>query len=215
MPNYHNVLAISNSLFNLIKQRVSTTFTQASLWGRPELLMLNFSKNSAVAWFPWWLRMVNGERILFLEERTKKEKRESSGRPQGEACPFFARNPKIGRTCKPEQTERDLPFVLIAAFPSSSSQSPIEAGAEDEFRGQRGHKYCPVVDNDRAVLEMSPMDPSSLSSSSSSLPVHQASLNLSQSSLVPAASPVRDSPTQQTHPKTLVSKNLGTFYPLA
>ncbi|KAM1102453.1 hypothetical protein ACFX2I_011089 [Malus domestica] len=100
--------------------------------------------------------------------------------------PFFARNPKIGRTRKPEQTERDLPFVLIAAFPSSfvliaafpssSSQRPVEAGAEDEFRGQRGHKYRPVVDNDRAVLEMSPMDPSSSSCSSSSLPVHQASL---------------------------------------
>ncbi|KAM1330993.1 hypothetical protein ACFX13_044316 [Malus domestica] len=90
--------------------------------------------------------------------------------------PFFARNPKIGRTRKPEQIERDLPFVLIAAFPSSSSQRPIEAGAEDEFRGQMGHKYRPVVDNDRAVLEMSPMDPSSSSSSSSSLPVHQASL---------------------------------------
>ncbi|KAM1561620.1 hypothetical protein ACFX1Z_004727 [Malus domestica] len=52
----------------------------------------------------------------------------------------------------------------------------VEAGAEDEFRGQRGRKYRPVVDNDRAVLEMSPMDPSSSSSSSSSLPVHQASL---------------------------------------
>ncbi|CAN6679130.1 unnamed protein product [Malus baccata var. baccata] len=116
-----------------------------------------------------------------------------------EMSPFFARNPKIGRTRKQEQTERDLPFILIAAFPSSSSQRPVEAGAEDEFRGQRGHKYRPVVDNDRAVLEMSPMDPSSSSSSSSSLPVHQASLNLSQSSLVPAASPVRDSPAQQTH----------------
>ncbi|TQE14326.1 hypothetical protein C1H46_000245 [Malus baccata] len=52
----------------------------------------------------------------------------------------------------------------------------VHTGAEDEFRGQRGRKYRPVVDNDRAVLEMSPMDPSSSSSSSSSLPVHQASL---------------------------------------
>lgn len=53
----------------------------------------------------------------------------------------------------------------------------VEAGAEEEFRGQRGRKYRPVVDDDRAVLEMSSMDPSSSSSSSSSsLPVHQASL---------------------------------------
>ena len=49
------------------------------------ILMLNFSKNSVAMWFLWWLRMVNGERILFLEERPKKEKRESYGRPQGEA----------------------------------------------------------------------------------------------------------------------------------
>ncbi|KAB2637176.1 cation-chloride cotransporter 1-like [Pyrus ussuriensis x Pyrus communis] len=52
----------------------------------------------------------------------------------------------------------------------------VEAGAEEEFRGQMGRKYRPVVDDDRAVLEMSSMDPSSSSSSSSSLPVHQASL---------------------------------------
>ncbi|KAM1514886.1 hypothetical protein ACFX15_013542 [Malus domestica] len=53
----------------------------------------------------------------------------------------------------------------------------IEAGTEEEFRGQRGCKYHPVVDDDCAVLEMSSMDPSSSSSSSlSSLPVHQASL---------------------------------------
>ncbi|CAB4276544.1 unnamed protein product [Prunus armeniaca] len=51
----------------------------------------------------------------------------------------------------------------------------VEAGVEDEFHGKSGRKYRPVVDDDRAVLEMSSMDPSS-SSSSSALPVHQASL---------------------------------------
>ncbi|VVA29314.1 PREDICTED: cation-chloride [Prunus dulcis] len=52
----------------------------------------------------------------------------------------------------------------------------VEAGGEDEFHGKSGRKYRPVVDDDRAVLEMSSMDPSSSSSSSSTLPVHQASL---------------------------------------
>ncbi|ONI11133.1 hypothetical protein PRUPE_4G088900 [Prunus persica] len=52
----------------------------------------------------------------------------------------------------------------------------VEAGGEDEFHGKSGRKYRPVVDDDRAVLEMSSMDPSSSSSSSSALPVHQASL---------------------------------------
>lgn len=51
----------------------------------------------------------------------------------------------------------------------------VEAGVEEEFRGRRGRKYRPVVDDDdRAVLEMSSMDPSS--SSSSSVSAHQASL---------------------------------------
>nr|XP_011460655.1 PREDICTED: cation-chloride cotransporter 1 isoform X1 [Fragaria vesca subsp. vesca] len=44
----------------------------------------------------------------------------------------------------------------------------VEAGGDDEFQGRRGRKYRPVVDDDdRAVLEMSSMDPSSSSSSSS------------------------------------------------
>ncbi|KAB2632686.1 cation-chloride cotransporter 1-like [Pyrus ussuriensis x Pyrus communis] len=50
----------------------------------------------------------------------------------------------------------------------------VEAGAEDEFDGQRGCKYRSVVNDDCAVLEISPMDPSS--SSSTSLPIHQALL---------------------------------------
>lgn len=51
----------------------------------------------------------------------------------------------------------------------------IEGGGDDQFHAPRGRKYSPVVDDDdRAVLEMSSMDPSG--SSSSSLPVHQASL---------------------------------------
>ncbi|KAJ7969068.1 cation-chloride cotransporter 1-like [Quillaja saponaria] len=41
----------------------------------------------------------------------------------------------------------------------------IEGGGEDDFQGQRGRKYRPVVANDRAVLEMSSMDPGSSSSS--------------------------------------------------
>ncbi|XP_048141047.1 cation-chloride cotransporter 1 isoform X3 [Rhodamnia argentea] len=45
----------------------------------------------------------------------------------------------------------------------------IESGAEDEFPQQGRRKYRPVVAHDRAVLEMSSMDPGS-SSSSSSLP---------------------------------------------
>ncbi|KAM1024871.1 hypothetical protein ACFX15_037415 [Malus domestica] len=44
----------------------------------------------------------------------------------------------------------------------------VEASAENEFRGQRGRKYHLVVNNDRVVLKMSPMDPSS--SSPTSLP---------------------------------------------
>lgn len=51
----------------------------------------------------------------------------------------------------------------------------IEGGGDDQFHAPRGRKYSPVVDDDdRAVLQMSSMDPSG--SSSSSLPVHQASL---------------------------------------
>ncbi|KAM5587502.1 cation-chloride cotransporter 1 [Rosa sericea] len=51
----------------------------------------------------------------------------------------------------------------------------VEAGGDDEFQGRRGRKYRPVVgDDDRAVLEMSSIDPSS--SSSSSQPAHQSSL---------------------------------------
>ena len=48
--------------------------------------------------------------------------------------------------------------------------------AEEEFPGRIGaRKYRPVVANDRAVLQMSSIDPGS-SSSSSSAGVHQASL---------------------------------------
>ncbi|KAM1022338.1 hypothetical protein TB2_043245 [Malus domestica] len=67
-------------------------------------------------------------------------------------------------------------YDAVDDYEALGANRPVEAGAEDEFHGQRGHKYRPVVNNDRAVLEMSPMDPSSSSSSSSSLPVHQASL---------------------------------------
>ncbi|KAB2601841.1 cation-chloride cotransporter 1-like [Pyrus ussuriensis x Pyrus communis] len=52
----------------------------------------------------------------------------------------------------------------------------VEAGAEDELCGQRGQKYRPAVDDNRVVLEMSPMDPSS--SSLTSLPIHQALLKM-------------------------------------
>jgi potassium/chloride transporter 4/5/6 len=52
-------------------------------------------------------------------------------------------------------------------------------GAEEEFPARiGGRKYRPVVANDRAVLEMSSMDPGSSSSpsSSSTFSDHQASL---------------------------------------
>ncbi|KAL5577355.1 hypothetical protein UlMin_019054 [Ulmus minor] len=52
----------------------------------------------------------------------------------------------------------------------------IEGGGDDNFSAQRGRKYRPVVDNDSAVLEMSNLDPSGSSSSSTSLPVHPVSL---------------------------------------
>ena len=42
----------------------------------------------------------------------------------------------------------------------------LEGSGEDEIHLQRGRKYRPVLDNDRAVLEMSSMDPGSSSSSS-------------------------------------------------
>ena len=52
--------------------------------------------------------------------------------------------------------------------------------AEEEFPGRIGaRKYRPVVANDRAVLQMSSIDPGS--SSSSSAAVHQASLQYSLS----------------------------------
>lgn len=50
----------------------------------------------------------------------------------------------------------------------------IDGSGDDDFHGQRGRKYRPVLDNDRAVLEMSSMDPGS--SSSSSFPDQSASL---------------------------------------
>lgn len=46
----------------------------------------------------------------------------------------------------------------------------IESG-EEEFHGQRGRKYRPVEAHDRAVLEMSSMDPGASSSSSSVPPI--------------------------------------------
>ncbi|XP_062096247.1 cation-chloride cotransporter 1 isoform X2 [Humulus lupulus] len=53
----------------------------------------------------------------------------------------------------------------------------IESNSDDNLRAPIGRKYRPVVDNDSAVLEMSPMDPSGSSSSSSALPVvHQVPL---------------------------------------
>lgn len=39
-------------------------------------------------------------------------------------------------------------------------------GGEEEFRAQLGRKYRPVVAHDRAVLQMSSMDPGSTSDSS-------------------------------------------------
>ncbi|XP_038894315.1 cation-chloride cotransporter 1 isoform X1 [Benincasa hispida] len=51
----------------------------------------------------------------------------------------------------------------------------IESG-EEEFHGQRGRKYRPVEAHDRAVLEMSSMDPGSSSSSSSIPPMSHPSL---------------------------------------
>lgn len=41
-------------------------------------------------------------------------------------------------------------------------------GGDDGFRSPIGRKYRPVLANDRAVLEMSSMDPGSSSSASSS-----------------------------------------------
>lgn len=52
----------------------------------------------------------------------------------------------------------------------------IEGGPEDNFHAPMGRKYRPVVDNDSAVLEMSSIDPSGSSSSSSALPLPQAPL---------------------------------------
>ena len=52
----------------------------------------------------------------------------------------------------------------------------VENGREESnFPVPIGRKYRPVVDDDSAVLEMSSMDPSG-SSSSSSVPVHKAPL---------------------------------------
>lgn len=45
------------------------------------------------------------------------------------------------------------------------NNTDIEDGGEDDFHGQKGRKYRPVLDDDRAVLEMSPI-PSGSSSSS-------------------------------------------------
>lgn len=50
----------------------------------------------------------------------------------------------------------------------------IESGEED-FHGKRGRKYRPVEAHDRAVLEMSSMDPGS-SSSSPSVPMRHPSM---------------------------------------
>lgn len=44
----------------------------------------------------------------------------------------------------------------------------LEGGGEEAFRGKGGRKYSPVGANDRAVLEMSSMDPGSSSSDSKS-----------------------------------------------
>ena len=51
------------------------------------ILMLNFSKNSAVAWYLRWQQMAKGDRVLFLEERPMKEKKERAlGNPKGALC---------------------------------------------------------------------------------------------------------------------------------
>lgn len=49
----------------------------------------------------------------------------------------------------------------------------MDGNGEDDFRGRTGRQYRPVLDNDRAVLEMSSMDPGS---SSSSFPDQPASV---------------------------------------
>ncbi|KAK4270814.1 hypothetical protein QN277_019583 [Acacia crassicarpa] len=57
----------------------------------------------------------------------------------------------------------------------------LDGSGEDEFHGQRGRKYRPVLDNDRAVLEMSSMDPGS---SSSSYPASLKNINVNASANV-------------------------------
>ena len=45
----------------------------------------------------------------------------------------------------------------------------LEGGGEEAFHGKGGRKYSPVGAHDRAVLEMSSMDPGSSSDSHSSI----------------------------------------------
>lgn len=65
--------------------------------------------------------------------------------------------------------------------------SDIEGGGggsgDDGFRSPIGRKYRPVLANDRAVLEMSSMDPGSSSSASTSAFPDPPSLRYSRSSI--------------------------------
>ncbi|XP_028783358.1 cation-chloride cotransporter 1 [Neltuma alba] len=54
----------------------------------------------------------------------------------------------------------------------------LDGSGEDEFHGQRGRKYRPVLANDRAVLEMSSMDPGSSSSSYPNQPASVKTINI-------------------------------------
>ncbi|XP_054803506.1 cation-chloride cotransporter 1 isoform X1 [Prosopis cineraria] len=60
----------------------------------------------------------------------------------------------------------------------------LDGSGEDEFHGQRGRKYRPVLDNDRAVLEMSSMDPGSSSSSYPNKPASLKKINVNASANV-------------------------------
>ena len=51
------------------------------------IMILNFFKNNVAAWFLRWQRKVNGNKVLFLEERPKNEKRERAlDVPKGALC---------------------------------------------------------------------------------------------------------------------------------
>jgi len=56
-------------------------------------------------------------------------------------------------------------------------------GGDDGFRSSIGRKYRPVLANDRAVLEMSSIDPGSSSSSTSAFADHPPNLRYSHCSI--------------------------------